>query len=162
MITVTRLDESGWQDYRDLRLEALKEQPLAFGSSYEEEQPYTETQWRERVKNVLFAVSDNKPVGMIVCGRNNRLKISHICGIYGVYIKKEYRGQGISNQLMDAALAEIQEMTGVVKIELMVNPTQKAAKRLYRKYGFKVVGHSKKALKFDSKFYDELMMEKFL
>jgi ribosomal protein S18 acetylase RimI-like enzyme len=162
MITVTHLDEAQWGEYRDLRLEALKNDPLAYGSSYEEELPYQEADWRRRTPNVLFAVEDGKPVGMIVCGRNNRIKTAHICGIYGVYITKDCRGRGIGNHLMDAALAEIRKMSGVVKIELAVNPTQKAAERLYRKYGFKVTGRVKKALRVDGKFYDELMMEKHL
>jgi RimJ/RimL family protein N-acetyltransferase len=53
-------------------------------------------------------------------------------------------------------------LNGVIKIELTVNPVQKAAVRLYRKYGFKQAGRTKKALKIDGKYYDELFMEKFL
>jgi len=162
MITITRLDESRWQDYRDLRLEALKNDPLAFGSSYEEEQPYTETQWRERVKNVLFAVSDGILIGMMVYVRSNRLKTSHICDIYSVYVKQDFRGQGISNMLMNTVLVEIKAIAGVKKIELTVNPTQKAARQLYRKYGFKEIGRARKAVQYQGKFYDELLMEKYL
>jgi ribosomal protein S18 acetylase RimI-like enzyme len=162
MITITRLDQSRWQDYRDLRLEALKAEPLAFGSSFEEEQLNSETYWRQHIQNVLFAVSGNRAVGLMVYAQNNRLKTKHICGIYGVYLKNEYRGQGIGNQLMDTVLSEIQKLNGVVKIELAVNPTQKAAKKLYSKYGFKTAGKSTKALQIDGKFYNEIMMEKFL
>jgi ribosomal protein S18 acetylase RimI-like enzyme len=162
MITIARLAESRWQEYRNLRLEALKNDPLAYGSSYEEELPYQEAEWRRRMQNVLFALEDGAPVGMIVCGRNNRLKTGHICGIYGVYINQDHRGRGTGKKLMDAALEEIKKMPGVVKIELAVNPTQKAAARLYRKYGFKVTGRVKKALRVNGKFYDELMMERHL
>jgi len=162
MITVTRLDESRWAEYRDLRLESLKNDPLAYGSSYEEELPYQESDWRRRMRSVLFAVEDGIPVGMIVCGRNTRLKTDHICGIYGVYITGEYRGRGIGNKLMDAALAEIKRMPGVIKIELAVNPTQKAAEHLYRKWGFIEAGRVTKALRVDGRYYDELMMEKYL
>jgi len=78
MVTLTRLDESRWHDYRDLRLEALKEEPLAFGSAYEEELPYSEADWRSRIKNVIFAMIDGKPGGMIVYVRNPRSKTNHI------------------------------------------------------------------------------------
>ena len=50
----------------------------------------------------------------------------------------------------------------VIKINLNVNPKQKAAVKLYRKFGFKVVGLLKKDLFVNSKFYDELIMEKFI
>ena len=162
MVTLTRLDESRWHDYRDLRLEALKEEPLAFGSAYEEELPYSEADWRSRIKNVIFAMVGGKPGGMIVYVRNPRSKTNHICDIYGVYVRRQYRGQGISNTLMDAVLAEIKELAGVAKICLAVNPTQKAAAHLYRKYRFKVVGKPKKALRYNGAFYDELVMEKYL
>jgi RimJ/RimL family protein N-acetyltransferase len=162
MITVTKLDPSRWQDYRDLRLEALKTEPLAFGSSFEEERFNPETYWRQHIQNVLFAVSDDKPVGILVYAKNNRAKTKHICGIYGVYLNKDYRGQGIGNKLMDAALAEIQKLKGILKIELAVNPVQEPAKKLYQKYGFETAGTVKKALYIDGQYYDELLMEKLL
>jgi ribosomal protein S18 acetylase RimI-like enzyme len=162
MVTVTRLDESRWQDYRNIRLEALKEEPLAFGSSYEDELPYSESDWRSRIKNVIFAVVAGKPAGMIVYVRDPKLKTSHICNIYSVYVRRDYRGRGISNTLMDAALGEIKGLSGVVKVCLTVNPTQKAAAHLYRKYGFKVIGKPKKSLKYNDTFYDEWLLEKYL
>jgi len=45
---------------------------------------------------------------------------------------------------------------------LTVNPKQKAAVRLYKKYGFKIVGKLRKYLLVNGKFYDELVMEKFI
>ena len=144
MITITKLDEDRWQDYRDIRLEALKNEPLAFSSSFEEEQSLPETLWQQNINNVLFAISDNKPVGMIGFFCNNHLKTKHVCEIYGVYVKKEHRGQGIGKQLMEAAIAEIKNLKGITKIRLEVNPTQKAAERLYRKLGFKEAGRLKK------------------
>ena len=47
-------------------------------------------------------------------------------------------------------------------IKLCVIPEQRAAVKLYEKYGFELVGRLKKELKFDDKFYDELIMEKLL
>ncbi len=41
MIEITRLAEDRWQEYRYLRLEALKVDPLAFGSSFDEEKEAT-------------------------------------------------------------------------------------------------------------------------
>ncbi len=37
MIVTKSLSPERWKEYADLRLEALKNDPLAFGSSYEEE-----------------------------------------------------------------------------------------------------------------------------
>jgi ribosomal protein S18 acetylase RimI-like enzyme len=162
MITIKKLNEDRWQDFRDLRLEALKSDPIAFSSSYEEEQLLPEPVWRERIKNVLFAVSDNKPVGMAANFRNNRIKTNHVCEIWGMYVHREYRSQGIGKKLLEAVLEEIQNLKGVTKIKIGVNPTQKAAEHLYRKYGFKVAGHFKKDMCVNGILYDEIFLEKFL
>jgi hypothetical protein len=37
LIKITKLPVERWADYRDLRLEALKSDPSAFGSAFEEE-----------------------------------------------------------------------------------------------------------------------------
>ena len=162
MIEITKLDENSWQDFRDLRLEALKSDPIAFSSSYEEEQLLPESVWRESIKNVIFVISDNQPVGMAGNFRSNRIKTNHVCEIYGMYIRKEYRSQGIGKKLLEAVLEEIQNLKGVTKIKIGVNPTQKAAEHLYRKYGFKVAGHFKKDMCVNDIFYDEIFLEKFL
>jgi ribosomal protein S18 acetylase RimI-like enzyme len=162
MITVKKLDEANWQDFRDLRLEALKTEPIAFSSSYEEEQFLPEPAWRERIKNVLFAMSDNKPVGMAANFRDNRIKTNHVCEIWGMYVRKEYRRQGIDKKLLEAVLEEIQNLKGVTKIIIGVNPAQISTEHLYLKYGFCVVGHLKKEIHVNGNFYDELILEKYL
>jgi ribosomal protein S18 acetylase RimI-like enzyme len=162
MIKIERLSEDRGQDYRDLRLGALQSEPVAFGSSYEEERLLTEANWRDRIKNALFAMEDNQPVGMVVVMRNNRIKQNHIAEIYGVYVKKEYRGKGIGKQLMEAALGEIYTQKDVTKIKIGVNPTQKAAEQLYWKMGFEKAGRLKNEMRIDGNYYDELVMEKYL
>jgi len=50
----------------------------------------------------------------------------------------------------------------IIKINLNVNPKQKAAVKLYEKHGFKAICTLKKDLYVNKKFYDELVMEKFV
>jgi ribosomal protein S18 acetylase RimI-like enzyme len=162
MISITKLDESRWQDYRSIRLEALKNAPLAFGSSYEDSLKNAEADWRRLIKNVIFAMDDGKPIGLIAYVQNDRTKSKHICGIYSVYVSENHRGKKIGDSLMAAAMNEIKKLGGITKVELTVNPTQKNAKKLYKKYGFKVTGRKKMELYLDGKYYDELLMEKYL
>ena len=162
MIKIEKLNEDRWQDYRALRLEALQSDPIAYSSSFEEEQTYPEPVWRDSIKNTLFAISDNKPVAMVANFRSNRIKTNHVCEIWGMYVRREYRGQGIGNKLMAAVLEEIQNLKGVTKIKIGVNPTQKVAEHLYQKYGFKAAGHFKKEMCVNGIFYDEIFLEKFL
>jgi RimJ/RimL family protein N-acetyltransferase len=161
-IEIKRLDVNRWQDCRDLRLEALKNEPLAYSSSYEEEQVRPEAFWQDSVKLFLFALADNQLVGMAGIFQNNRIKTNHFVEIFGVYVKKEYRGQGTGKRLVEAVLTEIHNLPGVKKIKIGVNPTQKTAAHIYKKLGFKEAGRFKKDVCVNGKFYDEIIMEKFL
>ena len=161
-IKIKKLNKNRWKDYRDLRLEALKKELIAFGSSYNEEKNLSEEEWKKKIKNVLFALSKDKLIGMIVCIRENKIKTKHIANIFGVYITREYRGQEVGKKLIDSAIARIRKSKDVLKIKLTVNPKQKAALKLYQNCGFKIVGKMKKELYIGGRFYDGLMMEKIL
>ena len=127
MIEIKKLPEDRWVDYRDLRLVSLKNEPIAFGSAYEEETILPDEEWIKRTKNTLFALINDKPVGMITCISNNRLKTKHVANIYGFYVRREYRGQGIGEILLEGAISLIKMNENIVKISLNVNPKQLAA-----------------------------------
>ena len=142
MAEIKRLDEARWKEIRDLRLEALVRDPTAFCSAYEEEATMGEEVWRRRSKNTLFAVIDNKAVGMIALGFNDRQRTKHIAALYGVYVRKESRGQGIGRKLVEAAVKDISGNPEISKIELTVNAAEATTVRTYEKCGFeRVVSH---------------------
>lgn len=161
-IKIKKLNKNRWKDYRDLRLEALKKEPTAFGMSYNEEKNLSEEEWKKRIKNVLFALSKDELIGMIVYIRENKIKTKHTANIFGVYITRGYRGKGVGKKLINSVIARIRKSKGVLKIKLTVNPKQKVALKLYQNCGFKIVGKMKKELYVGRKFYDELMMENIL
>ena len=162
MIKIKKLPANRWKDYRDLRLESLKKDATAFGSSYEEEIKLSVSEWQKRTGNTLFALSDSTPVGMIVYVFNNKIKIRHIANIFGFYVKESYRNQGIGRKLIKNALLSIMKNKNIIKIDLTVNSKQSSAIKLYKKFGFRIVGVLSKDLFVDGKFYDELVMEKFI
>ncbi len=163
MLKITKLPPSRWKEYRDLRLEALRGDPTAFGSSFEDEVNLAEDEWRRRIKNTLFAMSDDDaPIGMIVCLFNDRPKTRHIADIVGVYVSADHRGQGVGTRMLNHVLSLIRSEKRIVKVKLAVNPEQRAAVRLYEKAGFLVTGRTKKELKVGHKFFDMLFMEKHL
>ncbi len=162
MIVIKEINEDRWRDCRDLRLGALKNDPTAFSSSNREEENLSEDEWKRRVKNALFAFSNDELVGMITYTFENKSKTKHIANIFGVYIIPEYREQGIGKKLINEVLKKIQNNKDIVKIKLSVNPEQKEAVKLYENAGFITVGQLKKELQVENKFYDELVMEKLL
>jgi ribosomal protein S18 acetylase RimI-like enzyme len=162
LIEIRRLPADRWRDYRNLRLEALESDSAAFGSSGREEEALTDDEWKRRIRNVLFAVTDGIPIGMIVYIFNVRAKTKHVADIYGVYVSAKHRGEGIGEVLLQHALSEIRKNRHVIKVRLSVNSTLLPAVWLYKKAGFVVVGRARKDLKIGRKFYDLLYMEKML
>jgi len=160
LIRIIRLPEERWKEYRKLRLEALKAEPSAFGSSLEEESGFTEDVWRKRTKGVLFAVSEGKPVGLLSYVFEDRVKTRHVAHIYSVYVTPKYRGRGIGNRLLKRALAEIRRNREAVKAQLSVNSLLRPAVAMYKKAGFEVAGKARKELKIGGRYYDLLLMEK--
>ena len=162
MIKIKKLPTSRWKDYRNLRLDALRKDSISFSSSYEEEKKLLDSEWKRRTRNTLFALSDDKPIGMIAYVFNKKSKIRHIANIFGFYVKESYRNQGVGRKLIESALSSIMRNEYIIKIDLTVNPKQTSAVRLYKKFGFRVVGVMKRDLFVNGKFYDGLIMEKFL
>lgn len=162
MVEFRKLSAYRWRDYRDLRLEALKGDPSAFGSSFEEEETFTEGEWRKKIQNVLFALSDDRPIGMVAYVFDAGHKTKHIAEIYGFYVNPDHRGEGVGTRLLEHVLLLIRRKRGIVKARLYVNTEQRAAVSLYRKTGFVVRGKMKKELKVGGRFYDMSIMEKML
>ncbi|MDQ1281327.1 MAG: hypothetical protein QG670_2592 [Thermoproteota archaeon] len=162
MIVVRKLEEYRWSEYRDLRLEALNKESIAFSSSYDEEKNLSEEEWRRRTKNLLFALSEDKLIGMIGYIRENKIKTKHVATIFGFYVTLEYRCQEVGTRLIDSLFEQIEKSKDIVKVKLTVIPEQKAAIKLYQNCGFKIVGQLRKELCVEGTFYDELIMEKLL
>ena len=139
-----------------MRLEALKADPVAFGSSYEEEFSRPEEFWRHRIGNMLFAVENNRPVGMVRYEFEPRAKNKHVAGIYAMYVNREFRNLGIGKRLMDGVISLIAENKDIRKIRLSVTPEQVYAVKLYEHCGFKSAGFFADELCVDGRYYDEI------
>lgn len=143
-------------------MEALKSDPTAYGSSFEEEEALAEGEWRRRTQSVLFALSDDRPIGMIVYVFDKGLKTKHIAEVYGFYVTANHRGEGIGTRLLEHALSLIRRNKGIIKVKLAVNPEQRVAVRMYKRAGFVVTGRVEKELKVGKRFYGMLFMEMML
>lgn len=155
---VIRLLPNDWTKYRDIRLLALQSDPHAFGSSFEEESGLSETDWRNRNTSMWFAENDGDIVGLIGLLRCENLASKHCGFMVALWVKPQYRNQGIASTLVER-LKDAEAEPGIRKISLHVSETQQAAKRLYEKLGFKEVGLVKANLFKDGKYLDEYLME---
>ncbi len=161
-ISYEKLDPTRWEQFRELRLEALKSDSSAFGSEYEEELNYGKVVWQSRIGGVIFAISNNVPIGMMGQVYFTRKKEAHVMDIVGFFVKKEFRGMGIGTRLLEETIRAISENRNIRKIKLAVNSPQTVAASIYRKFGFEVVGTLKEEAFVDGKYLDQTIMEKFI
>src|SRR5262245_3823245 len=88
------------------------------------------------------------------------VKLRHKSMILGMYVRQEARQYGIGERLIDAAVSHAPNH--VEQIQLAVVTENEAARRLYAKAGFIEYGHQINALKHDERYYDDILMVKFL
>lgn len=160
--TVRRITENNLSDFRKLRLEALQLHPEAFGSSYEEcNQKPMQFFAEQLATNHVFGGFDahNTLQGMIGVSRNPLLKLSHVANIWGMYVRSEMRGSGLSSELMNVVL---DVSCSAKTIKLSVVTTNQAAYALYHSFGFTVWATDTAALCVDGVFYDEYLMRRDL
>ncbi len=157
---ITQLPSEHWLEYKKLRLEAVQDSPQSFLATVEETEAETDAEWQDKIKNMLFAVNEaGELVGMVGVYSDRKVKLKHIANIVSVYVKPDYRGQGIGKKLLEAALTSAKANPEIAKIQLGVITTQDAARHLYKSLGFKKVGELKRAVKIGDTFYDEHLME---
>ncbi len=155
-----------WPAYRELRLEALRESPQAFGSNYQDQQARPDSFWQGRLAEaakgeqswLLFARAGDRLLGMIGAVREEPEGPLTVATIISVYVRPEARGRGVSNRLMQAILDTLKE-AGIQKALLGVVTEQAAALHLYQRFGFTSY-HSELHLMGDGVQRTELLMEK--
>jgi ribosomal protein S18 acetylase RimI-like enzyme len=141
--TVQRRD---WQDYRDIRLAALKDAPSAFASTWQEEAALTSSQWMERAqrsedgdtRTIVIAVDDDgRWVGL--AGGYRPGDRGADAELISMWVAPDCRGRKISPQLVRAVLAWTDSHRAET-VGLWVNETNHPAISLYEKEGFRRTG----------------------
>lgn len=155
------LQESDAQAYQDLRLIGLRTNPEAFGSTYERESNFTLETIIDRVKPskdkfVMGAFgTEGLLLGIVAFVRENGMKTAHKGNLFGMYVREEIRGKGVSKNLLLALIARASEIDGVEHINLTVISSNEPAKRLYSSVGFQTYGIERRALKYNGQYFDE-------
>ena len=160
-LQIRRLETSDSALYRDIRLEALKQNPEAFGSTFEKEngEPLS---WFEAVvsrTDIFGAFLDGTLVGIAGYVAQESSKQAHKAVLWGMYVRPAARNSGLGKKLVAAVL--IHARGRVEMVQLTVVSENEGARRLYSTLGFVEYGLEKRALKQDGRYYDEVLMVKF-
>jgi RimJ/RimL family protein N-acetyltransferase len=161
-IQIRRLDRSEAAAYREIRLEALRCSPEAFGSTFEAESAHPLEQFAERVTNcpVFGAFHNSELVGMAGFLRREGMKDAHKGMLWGMYVRSHSRNAGVGKRLAEAVIGFARQHVEI--IQLAVVSDNEPARRLYASLGFVEYGIERKALKQDGRYYDEVLMAKDL
>ena len=132
---------------RSLRLRALADSPMAFGSTLAEEQARPDALWQERavegaagLDRVTFIVES----GGVPAGMATGLSIDDdptAAALVGVWVDPSLRGQGSGAALVEAVTAWARER-GKQRLELWVTATNTTAIGVYERSGFRPTGET--------------------
>jgi len=136
--------------------------PEAFGSTFEREdaQPLS---WFEAAvgrADIFGAFLDGTLAGIAGYAARESSKQAHKALLWGMYVRTAARNAGLGRRLVGAVLDHARGR--VEMVQLTVVSENEAARRLYRALGFVEFGYEKRALKQGGRYYDEVLMVKFL
>lgn len=148
--------------YRDIRLEGLLRNPEAFASTFEDERDRPLDWFRERIAHsqIFGAMLAQGLVGVVGLQPHADAKQRHKAMIWGMYVRREARQYGIGKRLVEAAVSHASGYAE--QLQLAVVTENDTARRLYAKAGFIEYGHRINALKHAGRYYDDILMVKFL
>ena len=165
-MNIRALTEDDAEDFRRLRLRALKEHPEAFGSSYEMESTLPLQVVADRLRQssdspddfTLGAYRQAELVGMVGFFRQRNEKERHKGSIWGMYVQSEEQGKGVGRALLTQAVERARLLTGLEQVGLAVVARNKRARSLYVSLGFETYGVEPNALVVDGEHLDEELM----
>jgi ribosomal protein S18 acetylase RimI-like enzyme len=127
-----------WRQLRDIRLDALREAPYAFASSYEREAAFPDETWQERSRsgNSILAYlpeAGTEPMGLVGSFEDGQLHL------VSMWVRPQARGRQLGTALVEAII-ERARAGQLTRVHLWVTETNKAARRLYERCGFTPTG----------------------
>jgi GNAT superfamily N-acetyltransferase len=132
LVRATTLDD--WQVMREIRLQALRDAPDAFASTYAREIAFEPAEWHRR------AIRDGSFLAYL---RNGELaglagafeEEPGVVELISMFVRPQARGHRVGEALVDAVVAWARNRNAA-SVHLWVTETNKPALRLYERCGF--------------------------
>ena len=156
------LNQSDWQQLKNIRLKCLKEAAFAFGSQYGIEIVFSDKQWQgflaaesRRYFGIINEV--NELIGLA----GIKLQQSNQWYIFGVYVMPEYRGQNLMTDLLSYLIIDTSELVSKngLSLALIVATGNMPALKIYQQLGFKIVEELEPRQMGDGSSSSEYLME---
>jgi ribosomal protein S18 acetylase RimI-like enzyme len=149
--------------FQALRLQALREDPIAFASSYEEERDTPIETVAERLgptddRAIVGAFDGALLVGLAAWHREEMRKMHHKGFVWGVYVKDTHRGRGLARRLLEAVICLARQAEGIVILNLTAYADNRPAVALYESLGFVSYGREPAAICVNGMLHDDVHM----
>jgi ribosomal protein S18 acetylase RimI-like enzyme len=147
--------------YWALRLEALKENPEAFLTSYEDavkrENPIEQVarNFTSEGNYTFGAFEGEELIGVVTLLQERAEKVEHRANIFAMYVTPRKQRSGVGEALLTEAINKAKTIEVIEKINLSVTASNEKAKRLYSKLGFTTFGLEEKALKINGEYFND-------
>ena len=137
-VGISRLTSESWQRFRSIRLAALAESSGSFASAVDQEQAFTEEQWRAfLLRGATFEASVQGEAVGLVAG------IERVPpGLGSLWVEPSWRGSGLADRLVDA-VAQWASLCGHDRLTLWAITDDLRACRFYERQGFRPTGKTK-------------------
>lgn len=170
MISYSKAKLSDLEEVKNIFLEILNTDSSAFSSTRMDFEMQSKAWWQNYLQKYIFnpnnllmlAKNDSKIIGLMGFVRKFGKKVEHSGNLYWMWVDKNYRGNGVGQQLLTKIINFTKTLPGLKKIELTVYQNQFAAVNLYEKCGFEQVGVKKQDVLEKGEYLDCIIMEKFL
>lgn len=142
MVVVRRAVDGDWERSRAIRLQALREAPLAFASTYQHEVGFGAEVWRQRIANSaqFLALTDGGEVIGTATGFDDREEPGTVL-LVAMFVAPAARQHGVG-ELLVAAVVEHATASGARQVKLHVVENNHPAQRLYARCGFLDTGRT--------------------
>ncbi len=153
--------------FRELRLGALQDSPIAFTADYQKNLNHPPKYWEDLLtmqpdeSTIFLATHEEALIAMTGIARAGSPKTRHSAWVWGVYIRPEWRGLHIAEELILSCFAWA-KVRKIVIVKLGVAAVNQPAIRCYERCGFKIYGTEPRAIFHEGKYYDEHLMYRSL
>ncbi len=156
---IRKLTKHDAEDYRQIRLEALSNNPDSFGTMYHEEVIKTIDKFRERIpvdnnNFILGCFKETALIGIVAFHQQSRIKARHKAYIRSMSVRQENRGKGIGKLLLNELIERAKALDEIEILLLDVVANNQAAKQLYLSFGFEIYAIEKMAYKLNNQYFD--------
>jgi ribosomal protein S18 acetylase RimI-like enzyme len=160
-VDVRLLTPADAEAYRSIRLQALQEQPPAFGALPEDEPSLDEMAARLTANDdrcFFGAFQGGQLAGIVRFSRYSASNEKHRAYLAGLYVLPPFRRAGCGRALVREALSRATSSARIRRVSLTVVTQQEAAIRLYQSFGFRIYGTEQETFSSAGEFHDEYLM----